>query len=229
MNKFFTKLSKHWLFILLWLTANILGVFGFLSSHVANVRIDRIESNISQISGTENVSVQWNQNSMIQGEVHDSQVYQNSSVQQTVIPKTNEEKKIDEITQRAKSALVDFYNAINNRDFDRVKILSHNTFIADPALSKYFWKTYLSNFIATIDGTWRPQNITEDPDKRKDEKFISRRGFNYEMYYVLKNKQPYRDKWNAVVVYDPSKDKFFINSLSCETKFCINQPFFTLK
>jgi hypothetical protein len=110
-----------------------------------------------------------------------------------------------------------------------VKELSDNTFIGDPALSKYFSSTYLSRFLGTLNGTWKIQKIEIDPDKTKDERHVSRRGFNYEMYYTLKNGQSYRDKWNAIVKYDPADDAFFINSLNCETKFCINQPFFTLK
>lgn len=209
--------------------ANILGVWWFLSSHEANVRIDKIESNFSQISGTGNISVQWDQNSTIQGEVHDSQIYQNSSVQQTITPKTPEEKRADEISQRAKSALVDFYNAINAKNFEKVEKLSDNTFIGDPVLSKNFSAIYLNRFLWTLNGTWKIQEVEMDPDKTKDEKYVSRRGFNYEMYYTLKGGQSYRDKWNAIVKYDPVSDAFFVNSLNCETKFCVNQPFFTLK
>lgn len=181
------------------------------------------------MSGTENILVQWSENSTIQWDVRDSQVYQNSSIQQTVIPKTPEEKKADEISQRAKSALVDFYNAINSKDFEKVKRLSDNTFIGDPVLSKNFSASYLDRFLGTLNGTWKIQKIEMDIDKTKDEKYVSRRGFNYEMYYTLKNGQSYRDKWNAIVKYDPASDTFFINSLNCETKLCINQPFFTLK
>lgn len=229
MKKILAKVKEHWLLFLVSLVADVFGIWWFFSAQQANIRIDAIETNISHITGTDNISVQWKGNSTIQWDILGSQVYQNSSVQQTIVPKTSEEKKADEITQRAKGALNDFYNAINNKDFVRVEALSHNTFIADPSLSKYFWKTYLANFLAIIDGTWRIQNIKEDADKRKDERFTSRRGFNYEMYYVLKNGQPYKDKWNAIVVYNASEDRFFINALNCETKKCVNQPFFTLR
>lgn len=229
MNQFFQKVSKHWLALLLWLAANILGVCGFFIANDANIRIDKIESRQLIVNGSWNISIQWNNNPMIQGEIKESQIYQNSSIQQTVIPKTLEEKRIEEISSRSKSILVDYYNAINNKDFKRIKNLQDNTFIWDTGLSKYFWPEHLSIFLKSLDWTWKIQNIEEDLDKRKDTEFVSRRWFNYEMYYTLKNWQVFRDKWNAIVKYDIENNIYLVNAISCETKRCINQPFFSIK
>ena len=233
LNKWSAKISKHWFVFIFSIIANGLWIWWFFTAQQATTHIDKIDNQINEMktsfSGSGNLSLQWNNNATIQGSIQSgSQVYQNSPVQQTIIPKTQEEKRSDEITKQAQSTLADFYLAISNKDFEKVKILSDNTFIWDPNLSRYFSETYLRDFLDIVDGTWKIQHIEEDTDQQKDTIYESRRSFHYEMLYTLKNGQPYKDKWNAIIKYSPEKNAYYVNAITCETKNCTNQPFFTL-
>jgi hypothetical protein len=209
------KFSKTKLYIIISFLASIFWIMGFIMSLynyslIQNINIIQEWNNNQQ----QNVNMNW-----------DSQIGEVNQYNWQIIPKTQEEIKVDSLSYKAKSSVKDFYNYINNKNFDKLYNIFDKPFKEDSNIKTYFSNNRINRFLWLIDWTIKPQEIEEDLDERKDTDFVIRRWFRYFLKYEIKN-QPYKEIRKMILVSNNWGENFYINSLFCETKDCWKLPFY---
>lgn len=210
-----TKLPKTKTYIFITLFSSILWIIGFFIS-IYNYK------SIKTISYTQNGNKNIQQNINVDSNSRISSVNQYNW---PVIPKTDEEIKKEELSYTAKSVVKDFYNYMNNKNFNRFYNLFDNAFKNDNNIKIYFSENRIINFLDIIDGSLKPQLIEEDYDERKDTEFLIRRWFRYNLKYEI-NWKHHIEVWKMILISTDKGKSFQVNSLYCEIKNCSKSPFY---
>jgi len=211
-RKFSKTNSSLWIHLIasicgiLWL---LLALFNYNS--IKNITYKQEGKNNTQ----QNINMEW------EGEIWSINQYNNAQI----IPLSEEERNILDKSYKAKSYVKDFYNYMNNQNFQRFYSIQDNAFKQDQDIQIYFSENRIIKFLAQINGTLKPQEIKEVQDDRKDTDFVSRRGFKYFLKYEIKD-IIHKEVWKMILISTDWWHTYQVNSLFCETKNCWNLPFY---
>lgn len=209
------KIPKTKTYIVITLISSILWILWFIIS-LYNY------NSIKNISFTQEGKDNNQQNINVESNSNISSVNQYNG---PVIPKSEDEIKKQKISDTALSTVKDFYNYLNNENYDRLFSLFDEPFKNDSNIRTYFSEDRITNFLNLIDGTWKPQQIEEELDDRKDINFLIRRGFRYNLKYEVELKD-YIETWKMILVSRDGGSTFSVNSIYCEERNCSKKLFY---
>lgn len=113
----------------------------------------------------------------------------------------------------------DFINKLNNRDFEGARKLLDKQLIKDPKFSEIELKQFMDN----VDGKVTIRDLQRDEAKKKDDEFISNRGFYLSLRYLKDNTQ-ISERWRITAIkYNQEDNKWKIGEMWCEDKNCENK------
>lgn len=205
----FLKENKWFITILVPILTALITAFVTLNSYSQKVENHNESSNPLQINW-ENIT--------------NNQITQ-TNIQNQVIAKSEYEVEKDKITDTARSFIMDFYQTLNNHNYERLEKLYHSTFIKDPEVQKYFSKQRWDRFMKCIDKSIQVTNIEhlEIWDVNNQQK--NKRWFHYWIAYSIWKKE-YKDDWEMVWVDFERFGNFRLAKLECKSPWCSNSPFF---
>jgi len=136
----------------------------------------------------------------------------------TVITGSKYNDEQEKIWNDAYVPIQDFINKLNNRDFISARSFLDKQIVKDPKFSEEELRQFMDN----VDGQVTIRDPLRDDAKKKDDEFVSNRGFYLFLRY-LKDGQQVNEKWRFTLTkYNKENNKWQIGEMRCEDKRCEN-------
>lgn len=136
--------------------------------------------------------------------------------------------KKDKVTDEAKSFVNDFYQTINNKNFEKTQGYYHFWFSKYSDIKTYYSKSNWDRFTKCIDDGIHLGKIErlENHDTTTDKKH--KRWFSYDITYSIKWRQ-YKENWEMVWVDEELNWEYKLAWLICNTTWCSSNPLFNYR